>query len=59
MTFQKLCSAIAKIEGKKSQVKIGDIREIVSTMAKLMAEDSRYLGVLWGMILREYAKRQR
>lgn len=29
MNLKKLCSIIAKVEGKSSQVKIGDIREIM------------------------------
>lgn len=29
MTIAKLASAIAKLEGKKSQARIGDIREIL------------------------------
>ncbi len=40
MTFQQLASAIAKKEGKKSQARIGDIREIL----KLLVEtDVEYL----------------
>jgi hypothetical protein len=29
MNLRKICSVIAKVEGKKSQVKIGDVREIM------------------------------
>lgn len=36
--FQKLCSAIATVEGGKSNVKIGDVREIVSKLAILEAK---------------------
>ncbi len=38
MTFQKLASAIAKREGKKSQVRIGDIREILKILVELDVE---------------------
>lgn len=38
-TFQSLCSALAKIEGKKHQASIGDIREIISDLSKLLAAD--------------------
>lgn len=38
MTLQKLASEIAKREGKKSQARIGDIREMLKTMAQLEAE---------------------
>ena len=37
MTKQKLASALAKMEGRKSQVKIGDIREILSLLIILEA----------------------
>jgi ribosomal protein L20A (L18A) len=39
MTLQKLYSAIAKREAKKSQVKIGNIREVVKHLLDLAAED--------------------
>lgn len=38
MTLNKLASAIAKIEGKKSQARIGDIREILKIICTLDAE---------------------
>lgn len=38
MTLQKLASAIAKREGKKSQARIGDIREILKIICTLDAE---------------------
>jgi hypothetical protein len=37
MTVQRLASVIAKIEGKKSQAKIGDIREILKIIVSLEA----------------------
>lgn len=38
MTFQKFASAISKHEGKKSPVKIGDIREILSVIIDINAQ---------------------
>lgn len=38
MELNKLASIIAKREGKKSQVKIGDIREILKILVELEAE---------------------
>lgn len=35
MTLQKLASDIAKLEGKKSQARIGDIREILKLLSIL------------------------
>jgi hypothetical protein len=40
MTLTKLASMIAKREGKKSQARIGDIREILKILFTLDAEDS-------------------
>lgn len=39
MTIQKLASKIALREGKKSSVKIGDVREILKIIATMEAED--------------------
>ena len=42
MTFQKIASLIAKKEGKKSQARIGDIREILKILVELDVDnDSR------------------
>jgi hypothetical protein len=38
MTFQKIASELAKREGKKSQAKIADIRELLSQLVKWDAE---------------------
>lgn len=38
MTMNKLASMIAKREGKKSQVKIGDVREILKIMLEVNRE---------------------
>lgn len=39
MTLNKLASAIAKIEGKKSQSRIGDIREILKIIQNMIKEE--------------------
>lgn len=39
MTLNQLASAIAKREGKKSQARIGDIREILKIIVQLEADD--------------------
>lgn len=38
MKFKKLASEIAKKEGNKSQVRIGDIREILGILSDIMYE---------------------
>lgn len=38
MGFQRLASQIAKREGKKSQARIGNIREILKIIAEMEAE---------------------
>jgi hypothetical protein len=53
-TMSKLCSEIAKREGGKSQVAIGDIREIFRCYADLLAEDSKE----WNDVLLAYAARR-
>jgi hypothetical protein len=39
MTLNKLASKIAKLEGKKSQARIGDIREILGILSDLWFEE--------------------
>lgn len=46
MTLNQLVSAIAAREGKKSQVKVGDIREILRVIADLMVEDPEVMVTL-------------
>jgi len=42
MTIQTLASKVAKVEGKKSQASIGDVREILAILADLIyAEESQ------------------
>lgn len=38
MTLRKLASEVAKIEGKKSQARVGDIREILNIICQLEAK---------------------
>ncbi len=46
MTLKELTRLIALAEGKKSQVKIGDIREILRIIADLMVEDPEVMVTL-------------
>lgn len=39
MSFQKIASRVAKLEGKKSQVQIGNIRETIRCLVQVLAED--------------------
>jgi hypothetical protein len=39
MTLRGLASKIAKLEGKKSQARIGDIREILKIFFQIYSED--------------------
>jgi hypothetical protein len=42
MTLRKLASEIAKREGKKSQARIGDIREILGILSDIYVEDTAW-----------------
>ena len=44
MTINKLAAVVAKLEGKKSQARIGDIREILGILSDLVYVDSLVLG---------------
>lgn len=44
MTFNQLVQAVTYIEGKKSQVKTGDVREILSILAKIECEYKLHTG---------------
>ena len=46
MTYKELVAQIATREGRKSQVKVGDIKEILSILADLNAEGTGALAVL-------------
>lgn len=41
LTRNQLASMIAKLEGKKSQASIGDIREILKILCNLIGTDTR------------------
>lgn len=46
MSIKALVSAIAAVEGKKSQASIGDIREIVAIIADMIGDDPEILYIL-------------
>ena len=46
MTFAALASKVANLEGKKSQVHVGDIREILSILSDMLYSDPDVLLVL-------------
>lgn len=46
MSIQKLASQIAKKEGKKSQAKIGDVREILKVIKAEASWDPVFLKLL-------------
>lgn len=39
MTINQLATKIAKLEGKKSQARIGDLREIIGILSDLVFQD--------------------
>lgn len=39
MTFNELASLVAKLEGKKKQVHMGNVREIIRIVCNLLAQD--------------------
>lgn len=41
MTENKLATLIASIEGKKSQARIGDIREIIKVIQMLLLDETK------------------
>ena len=46
MTYANLVSKVAMLEGKKSQVTVGDIREIMSILSDMLYSDPDVLLVL-------------
>ena len=46
MTINKLISQITKREGKKSEVKVGDVREVMSILAEIINEDTSALAAI-------------
>lgn len=57
MSMTKLASKISKIEGKKHQASIGDIREILKILTTLCAENSLNLDVLHADIIKKMEKK--
>jgi len=47
MNIKKLASIIAKKEGKKSQVKIGDVREVLGIVSDLIYDDINIAMVIY------------
>jgi hypothetical protein len=44
MSFKKVCSKIAKREGKKSQITIGNVREVMKIFTDIVAEENLKTG---------------
>ena len=59
MTFSNLASKVAMMEGKKSQVSIGDIREIVGILSDLIYADPEILLILLANGKRRRTKRRK
>lgn len=47
MTLRKIASEICKREGKKSQARIGDVREILGILSDIVYEDSGLTSSFW------------
>lgn len=58
MTLKELASKIAKIEGKKKQVSIGNVREAIGIFSDLMAEDASIADMLIKNGLRRLKKKR-
>lgn len=54
--IRKVASVLAKAEGKKSQVKMGDVREIVGLISDLMYMDI-FNGTVYAAFIRNGQKR--
>jgi len=52
MSLKKLESAVAKIEGKKHQASIGDIREIIAIIVRLCGADKELRKDLYAAIMK-------
>lgn len=52
MTLQNLASKVAKLEGKKSQARIGDIREILKIITQIMGEEMQYAEESGGFVFK-------
>lgn len=57
MTLNRMASVIAKREGKKSQVKVGDVREILRILVDLEQESASKASPIM-FICRELVRRE-
>jgi hypothetical protein len=46
MTMKQLASQIAKIEGKKVEVSVGNVREILGILSDMLFEDNTLVSLL-------------
>ena len=59
-TVTELCSKLAKLEGKKHQCSIGDIREIFRCFADLCISDTKeWIEVFYDYTLERASKKRR
>lgn len=59
MTLKELATEIARREGKKSHVKIGDIREIIRHLRDIIAEKEEAGFLAFAKILQKKKKKQK
>lgn len=57
MTIKSLASLIAKIEGKKSQARVGDVREILGILSDLVYQDE--IDYFWELFYENGKKRSK
>lgn len=59
-TITELCSKLAKLEGKKHQCSVGDIREIFRCFADLCISDSKvWIDVFYDYTVKRAGKKRR
>lgn len=60
MTIRKLASLLARKEGKKTQARIGEIRELLAILSDLVYADSEpILEMLWSNGLARAKKKEK
>lgn len=59
MTYNQLASKVAKIEGKKSQASIGNVRETIKVLLNLLATDADSLEFFNEQVVKRAAKAQK
>lgn len=59
MTYNQLASKVAKIEGKKSQASIGNVRETIKVLLNLLATDTDALEFFSDQVLKRTVKAQK